>query len=152
MDLRVIVACHTRLTWPAQEQRWFLCVSVRKESRYGGGWWGWITCQNRNGSAQNHFGSVFVITSPRMAAAAARANSCPLKKIGKNKLQDGGARWGESHSACERLRNITTSKSALGIRNRFLLGSTSAPRPISQGASKAFSKTGRIWACAVFKK
>lgn len=29
MDLHVTVACHTRLTWPVQEQRWFLCMSVR---------------------------------------------------------------------------------------------------------------------------
>lgn len=29
-----------------------------------------------------------------MAAAAARANSCPLKEIGKNKLPDGGGLGG----------------------------------------------------------
>lgn len=168
MDFLVTMVHHTCLTWPAQEQRWFLCMRVREERPlWCGVVWqsvvvvvvavgGWITCQNRNGSAQNHFGSVFVITSPPrwMAATAARANSCLLRKIGKYKLWDragGRASWGESHSARESLRNITTSKGALGIRNRFLLESTSALRPISQGASKAFSKTGRIWVCTVFK-
>lgn len=83
--------------------------------------------------------------------------SCRCEQLPAQKDQEeqtvgrGRPRWGESHSARERLRNITTLERALVIRNRFLFGSTSAPIPISQGASKAFSKTGRIWACAVFK-
>lgn len=37
MDLHVTVVCHTHLSWPTQEQIWFLCVSVGEERCYGVG-------------------------------------------------------------------------------------------------------------------
>lgn len=53
---------------------------------------GWITCRNRNGSAQNHFGLVFVIAS---AAAMDGRRSCPCEQLPAQKdWEEQTARWG----------------------------------------------------------
>lgn len=142
------------LTWPLKSRDGF-CAGVKKERghRLAG-----IICRNRKGSAKKrHIGWVFVIASPPprwMAAAAVRTNSCRPEKVGKNKLhQRRRARWGESHAGCETLCNreeSTLGREHAGLRIGFI-GKHICSEAHFPVCSEAFSKTGRIWGCAVVK-
>lgn len=109
-----------------------MCMCVRVKE--GGGMREGITCRNRSGSTKTQHWLDFLIASQPRCSCLREQLLIP-KKIGKNKLGEGGrTMWDESHAACEIFCNFTTLKNACWIKNHFYWKVTSALRHISQGA------------------